>query len=527
MAQGSPGAASAPNSACSQRTTLHERLHCCFQQWRDALRHPSKMRCAVLAFVLLFVVQIGIVEQYFSEESAAVARGTAVMGSSVYQSAGRSEIAVLEVNNAYLDLMAETWPPSYVLYETLLEDVAAYQPKSIFLDIALVHSRIDVGLDPLIERLCRIHQSGIPVYLAALENAQGQLYLRQGLDARPDGECFIKVGVRYDPDPNTHLATTYPLYGNGAAPELDVDPEQKQAARQARQHILSAAYRMASDDCKAQAAASNGSKRQCDQQAPSALPQTMSLTWAMHRYPEENRPAWMACNFAPRHAIELLPGPVRRALFGTAAPCPAHAHVSLVEIAAPKDDTVRERLHSALEGKHVMVGAVVQGVNDMVNSPIHGYIPGVYLHAMALDNLRTQWPDIKPAQASRSQTAWAVLIAAVLAVVCFFLHGVLQAVFGMDEDAPGAAPPSSARWQERLSHEVGYFARWAGAKAGEIVITLLLTWAVFMGLLNYTSHSLQTLAQMLTVVFALQWTGITRKVFKSLFYVFFQDPHTP
>jgi hypothetical protein len=40
-----------------------------------------------------------------------------------------------------------------------------------------------------------------------------------------------------------------------------------------------------------------------------------------------------------------------------------------------------------LKGRFVFVGANLAGLNDAIQSPVHGYLPGVYYHAVALDNL--------------------------------------------------------------------------------------------------------------------------------------------
>jgi CHASE2 domain-containing sensor protein len=43
----------------------------------------------------------------------------------------------------------------------------------------------------------------------------------------------------------------------------------------------------------------------------------------------------------------------------------------------------------ALAGRFVFVGTQLSGLNDHVYSPVHGYLPGVYEHAVAFDNLIT------------------------------------------------------------------------------------------------------------------------------------------
>jgi hypothetical protein len=59
------------------------------------------------------------------------------------------------------------------------------------------------------------------------------------------------------------------------------------------------------------------------------------------------------------------------------------------------DDLYRDRNYIAangnpatiIEGRFVFVGVDLAGLNDQVFSPVHGYLPGVYKHAMATDNL--------------------------------------------------------------------------------------------------------------------------------------------
>jgi hypothetical protein len=46
-----------------------------------------------------------------------------------------------------------------------------------------------------------------------------------------------------------------------------------------------------------------------------------------------------------------------------------------------------EELNEAISGKIVLIGADLKAVGDNVFSPLHGRLPGVHVHAMALDNL--------------------------------------------------------------------------------------------------------------------------------------------
>lgn len=473
---------------------------------------------AVSVFAGMFWLQSYVIDKYFATESAAVARSTAVMGSTAYPADRRHDIAVLEVNDDYLDFMGETWPPSYALYQAIFEDVAQYQPQSIFLDITLVHSRSETGLQGLIDSLCRVGQSGIRIYLAALENPQGHLYLRPELEQLAgQGRCFQMVGVRYDPDGQTHLVTTYPLLGNGTGSE-----QNDRDVRIARSQIRSAAYQMARDVW-----AQDGTlqSKQLPEQAMTqqALPaHTLSLTWGMAPHAERfgMQPWREGCNLQPRTWKELIPAPLRNVFFDTTPPCPYHPLVPLALIADPHSDAQRQELDVALRGKHLMVGAKVKGVQDVVNSPIHGYIPGVNLHAMALDNLLTL-DAIKQTESSPTRIPWVLLLlAGGLGLVCFVIYELVQAVFGLGKSCPCAEAPVGGGVGQRTKHELKKFGCWVGAKSLEILISLGLTWLVFQWVLQHTDYSIQALAQLLAVVFALQWTGITGKVFDSLHHVF-------
>jgi hypothetical protein len=47
----------------------------------------------------------------------------------------------------------------------------------------------------------------------------------------------------------------------------------------------------------------------------------------------------------------------------------------------------RETLRALFQDRIVMIGADIKGAPDLIQTPVHGQIPGVFLHAMALDNL--------------------------------------------------------------------------------------------------------------------------------------------
>jgi CHASE2 domain-containing sensor protein len=64
-------------------------------------------------------------------------------------------------------------------------------------------------------------------------------------------------------------------------------------------------------------------------------------------------------------------------------PCPAIAVLPMSQL----QDASRMEWETLLKNKAVIVGADLSGLPDLVNSPVHGQVPGAVWHGMALDNL--------------------------------------------------------------------------------------------------------------------------------------------
>jgi hypothetical protein len=64
-------------------------------------------------------------------------------------------------------------------------------------------------------------------------------------------------------------------------------------------------------------------------------------------------------------------------------PCPAVTVLPLSRL----QDASRDTWNELLRDKAVIVGADLSGIPDLVDSPVHGQIPGAVWHGMALDNL--------------------------------------------------------------------------------------------------------------------------------------------
>jgi len=61
--------------------------------------------------------------------------------------------------------------------------------------------------------------------------------------------------------------------------------------------------------------------------------------------------------------------------------------IKATDIISSNWGAVKDDFFEKVHGKHVFIGANLTGAEDTVESPVYGDIPGVFLHAVALQNL--------------------------------------------------------------------------------------------------------------------------------------------
>ncbi|WP_447920033.1 CHASE2 domain-containing protein [Achromobacter aegrifaciens] len=310
-----------------------------------------------------------------------------------YDIAHRNDTTVVLIDDDSLDQQKGAWPLPYRTHARWLRNIGLiHKPKAIFLDITFGRERDDPTLPELAAALCELRDANIPVFLAALPDAQGSLRLRSGL-AAPEGEkpCFTMVDVRYTPSKVDRLVWSYPLWSGDNA--------------------RSAALAIAQDTAGATIARTD---------------EAMALTWGVDNL--DQRRFSKDCRQARGGYAEMLPSYVRTLLGDPDAAqpiCPYTRALTLSELRAPDADGTR--LADMLTGRYVMIGAALSGFNDTVLSPVHDSIPGVFMHAMALDNLLTYQNDYKRAvewEIWPPNVLWLLGIPVVM--LAHFLHWLAQ-----------------------------------------------------------------------------------------------------
>lgn len=97
-------------------------------------------------------------------------------------------------------------------------------------------------------------------------------------------------------------------------------------------------------------------------------------------------------------------------------PCAYHEEIAARDLFDPTDNGIRAR--EKIKGTYVFIGAAISGLGDVIDSPVHGQLPGVYLHAMALDNLLTFRGKYL------ETSTGAALVQFLLIFLCLFLGGL-------------------------------------------------------------------------------------------------------
>lgn len=353
-----------------------------------ALRRTLFGRTALQAAlaIVMGIAATATLPQVLGEDFATrkAARLYAPAAGEAYGNGSREAITVALIDDITLHWAGNTWPPPYGYYARVLRNIGLYKPKAIFFDIALREFRQnDKTISALTDAICALKAAGIPVYLASQPDSHGRLTTIAPMQAL-QGKCLSQVGVTYKADELDHEVWEYPLESRvdggtpvrSAALAIYEDVFSKSLPRPASRMALTWGLHPAPDGLtwlKSQSAAENESFSQ---------PTTSGET----------------ANSYCRNDLglmELAPAGIRAAKFPDAEKpvCVFHHTVYVHELGA--DEATDARIRPELRDKIILLGTDRKFGGDYINSPINDRIPGVYLHAMALDNLITYGADYK------------------------------------------------------------------------------------------------------------------------------------
>lgn len=262
--------------------------------------------------------------------------------------AGRAEVAVVLLRDDDLQAFGEPWPPRYGFHARVLRAIRANKPKAVVLDIVFEDLRDDASIAALATELDRYRAEGIPVYAASFG---------AGRPLRPEvGGRVTPVLVPKRIDPLDRETRFYDVRAPSTPAELTAAPT---------------IFRDLCGGCAG---------RECDANL-------LRVFWST--LPEESwNDRWLSCRRRPHFPwwiVQDRSGDFREN-------CPAVPTVPARILLEPEeaDDA---RIEAFLGDSVVFYGAYYRGAADAMNTPLHNDLPGVFLHAAALDNLITIGPQ--------------------------------------------------------------------------------------------------------------------------------------
>ena len=283
-----------------------------------------------------------------------------------YKGDGQADTTVVLFLEEHLAALGESYPVSYEGHAQVLEALSAYRPRMVFVDFAFLDQRSGQDVRRLNEAICGLKESGTAVYLAAPPPPAGAASRPPAVKANGHGlrdglqwSCFEVVTAKMDAEEGASGVLTY-SNGYCASPGPD---------RPCRQFVWSPAFAMY---------ARNSTHTRL---APEDT-QPMEIIWG-NRVSELNQ-KWMGCTSGER-PLRRLYTMLRRSPLAEKRKCPHTNTISALHLLGPVDTDVQ----GAIQGKAVFYGGSFQMVGDRVISPVFDDLPGVYLHAMAYDNLVT------------------------------------------------------------------------------------------------------------------------------------------
>lgn len=285
-----------------------------------------------------------------------------ITGPYLYGTEGRDKVSVAIIDEGTLQALQKPWPWKYGDHAQMLNALLAYKPKAVVIDILFVDSRPDDTLPELVDTIRRYREAHVPIYF------EGGIDLPFGENPlRPE---IAKTGVPVlDPTVpiNAGVARQYNATGQCFNQKPDADGT-----------CPSLALKVYRDLYPGRLQPVNG---------------MMELVWGTKTAPENH---WITRTRAEDGAqvscIGEDMGLLKRwylAFFDPGAvktPCPYTGEFPVSALQTNPDDADVVKMAT---GRVIFYGGALQGAQDKLYTPVNDLLPGVFAHAMAMDNLIT------------------------------------------------------------------------------------------------------------------------------------------
>jgi hypothetical protein len=389
--------------------------------------------------------------------------------------AAAPRVVVVMVDERALALRGARWPAPLQFHAQLLAELEVLRPRAILLDFLLIDPAPPEDICALLAAGARLRQSGSALYLAVtgLEDltALDAAGCRDAAGGRlRASQLLTPVSVQRQVDGSDFVSRRYPF-------------EQRADGARPGSGLPSAAVRIYCDTGGASAACL---ARLTAAQAPDA---GFELAWSPACDSFNQRWSRAPCieSLSPVRAILNQPALPRE------TPCPPVATLFAAALLSPAEDpalgAANEELFRLADRSFLLVGGNFRGTGDLITTPLHTLLPGVYYHAVALENLLAF--DGRPKVRKEFRTprlafyTYDLLVLWVLAAIFQWRQRLVQRV-RPGEQSPFELSPAARAWIAPL---IARFPTPVWILAAAALLLLLATF-----------NSLQLLAVALTIV---------------------------
>jgi hypothetical protein len=289
------------------------------------------------------------------------------------QHAAPPRVVVVMIDEEALALRAARWPVPVEFHAQFLAELEVLRPRAILLDFLLIDAAARQDTCDLLTVASRLRHNGIALYLAVTTPADlepmdaAACRDASGAVIHP-AQVFTPVSVQRQVDGSDFVSRRYPF-------------EQRTATAAAGSGVVSAAVRMYCDAVSAPAACVARLTRARTADAG------FELAWSPEGDPFNQRWSHASCieTASPVRAILNQPALPRE------SPCPPVATLFAAALLDPQADPAlgadNQDLFKLADGSFLLVGGNFRGSGDLITTPMHTLLPGVYYHAAALENL--------------------------------------------------------------------------------------------------------------------------------------------
>ena len=335
-----------------------------------------------------------------------------------YSTQGRDAITIITLDDVDLQNYGLSWPVPLDYYQRFIDRVVTFQPRAIFIDVLFLDNRDNKLINKLRQSACRASDAGIPIFIATMARLDGTL-----TDTKPSVLPASNVEeALFNARNSVGQPCVIPTLATIAPDKLDQSQWQYPLERNAENKRSSVALAMF---C-------HFNMDQC----PRDISAPQALIWGTRAAPT-NEQTMISRNAAGGinpicrsqwHMSEAIPGVSLLETLTKHSPplplCPYHQVIPIrafqyLDSPASGYGFSATEMKTALNGKMVMVGADLAASGDNVVSPFHGRLPGVHVHAMALDNLietrgrYVEDGEFGPHHGWNTRTNWFTLLAIV------------------------------------------------------------------------------------------------------------------